>query len=229
MTGGELSAERLLAFNIKGFLHDEEAVRLYELAREASRRGPCLEIGSYCGKSAAFIGLACRQNGTVLFSIDHHRGSEEQQPGEAYFDPELTDPLTGEVDTFPIFRRLIHQLELADAVVPIVAPSAVVARSWSTPLSLVFIDGGHTFAAAYADYSAWSSHLLPGGILAIHDIFADAGSGGQAPHSVYRLALASGLFVVRPMTRTLGVLQRAEAAAVPPEAQRVWEVMNGDL
>ncbi len=226
MPGSKLTVKKLLAINIKGFLHDEEAIRLYELAREASRRGPCLEIGSYCGKSAAFIGMACRQNHAVLFSIDHHRGSEEQQPGEAYFDPELVDPCTGEVDTFPIFRRLIYKLKLADTVVPIVAPSAVAARSWSTPLSLVFIDGSHTFTSAYADYSAWTAHLMTGGILAIHDIFNQAGSGGQAPHGIYRLALASGLFISLPMTRTLGVLQRTGVTAIPPDAQRVWEELN---
>ena len=226
MPGSKLTAKKLLAINIKGFLHDEEAVRLYDLARVASRLGPCLEIGSYCGKSAAFIGLACRENHAVLFSIDHHRGSEEQQPGEAYFDPELVDPRTGGVDTFPIFRRLIDTLELADTVVPIVAPSTVAARAWSTPLSLVFIDGSHTFASAYADYSSWSSHLVTGGVLAIHDIFDHAGSGGQAPHSVYRLALASGLFTELPMTRTLGVLQRTGVTAIPPAAQRVWDDLN---
>ncbi|MBP8981016.1 MAG: class I SAM-dependent methyltransferase [Syntrophobacterales bacterium] len=221
-----LSVQDLLAIEIKGFLHDEEALRLYETAREAGRLGPCLEIGSYCGKSAAFIGLACQQRRSVLFSIDHHRGSEEQQPGEEYFDPEIFDEAQGRVDTFPLFRRTMEKLGLTDTVVPIVAPSVLVARAWRTPLSLVFIDGSHTFAAAFNDYSSWATHILPGGFLVIHDIFLNVSGGGQAPHTIYRLAAASGLFRELPMTRSLGVLQRLPDIGAPPAALLLWEDLN---
>ncbi len=193
---------------IKGFIKREEGLRLYELSREASRIGPCLEIGSYCGKTAAYIGTGCRENGGVLFSIDHHRGSEEQQPGEEYFDPDLLDGETGLIDTFRFFRKTIHVLDLEDTVIPIVAPSETAARAWRTPLGMVFIDGGHTFEAAIADYGCWSPHILPGGFLAIHDIFPDPAQGGQAPYRIYKLALESGLFTELPMVQTLGVLKR---------------------
>ena len=195
---------------IKGFIAREEALRLYELAREASRIGPCLEIGSYCGKTAAYIGTGCRETGGVLFSIDHHRGSEEQQPGEEYFDPDLVDKETGLIDTFRIFRKNIQDLGLEDAVIPIVARSEVVAGAWNTPLGMVFIDGGHTFEAALADYHSWTPHILPGGFLAIHDIFPNPSQGGQAPYHIYNLALASGLFTELPMVHTLGVLRRKD-------------------
>ena len=205
----------LKAFNFKGFMAEEEALRLYELAREAAPLGPCLEIGSYCGRSAAYLGFGCREAGGVLFSIDHHRGSEEQQPGQEYFDPELLDPKTGRIDTLPMFRATLRDLSLEDIVVPIVSTSSLVARFWRTPLSLIFIDGGHTFEAAFTDYSSWVSHLLPGGYLLIHDIFADPARGGQAPYCIHRLALASGLFQEYPLVGTLGVLKRA---AAPPLA-----------
>ena len=193
---------------IKGFISQEEGLRLYELSREASRIGPCLEIGSYCGKTAAYIGTGCREKGGVLFSIDHHRGSEEQQPGEEYFDPDLLDEETGLIDTFRFFRKTIHDLDLEDTVIPIVAPSEPAARAWRTPLGMVFIDGGHTFEAALADYRCWVPHILPGGFLAIHDIFPDPAQGGQAPYHIYTLALESGLFTELPMVQTLGVLKR---------------------
>ena len=119
--------------------------------------------------------------------MDHHRGSEEQQPGEAYFDPELFDSTSGCVDTFPAFRRTLAAAGLEGTVVPLVCPSALAARGWATPLSLVFIDGGHSFEAAHGDYRAWSGHLLPGGYLLIHDIFLDPAAGGQAPREVYRI------------------------------------------
>jgi len=196
--------------NIKGFIAREEAMRLYAMAKEASRIGPCLEIGSYCGKTASYIGMGCRENGGILFSIDHHRGSEEQQPGEEYFDPDLLDKETGLIDTFRIFRKTISDLGLEDTVIPIVAQSEVVAGSWATPLGMVFIDGGHTFRAAIADYNCWTPHILPGGFLAIHDIFPDPSKGGQAPWHIYNLALASSLFTELPMINTLGILRRIE-------------------
>jgi hypothetical protein len=221
-----LTIDDLLLKKLKGFLDDEEARRLYEIARAACLHGPCLEIGSYCGKSAAFIGLACRERGAVLFSIDHHRGSEEQQPGEAFFDPELWDEKNGLIDTFPIFRRTIAELSLSDTVVPIACPSSRVARSWQTPLGLVFIDGSHTFASAFGDYHAWVSHLQPGGYLVIHDIFFDPAQGGQAPRCIYELALASGLFNELPMTKTLGVLERTSGGVIPETARKKWSDLN---
>ncbi len=193
---------------IKGFLDPKEGQRLYRVALDASRLGPCLEIGSYCGKSTFYLGSACKANGSVLFAIDHHRGSEEQQPGEQYFDPDLFDPETGKMDTFKFFRRTLELAKLEDTVVPIVCKSSLAAKFWSTPLSLVFIDGGHSFEDAFADYNGWSRHIVPGGFLLIHDIFKDPKEGGQAPYEVYKLALASGLFEEMEMTKTLGVLKR---------------------
>ena len=192
----------------KGFLDPAEGNRLFDIALEASRLGPCLEIGSYCGKSAVYLGSACRQSGGVLFSIDHHRGSEEQQPGEEYFDPDLFDERSGRIDTFPHFRRTLERAELEDTVIPLVCTSLTAARSWATPLSLVFIDGGHALETAWLDYTCWSEYLLSGGYLLIHDIFEDPEKGGQAPLDVYKRALASGLFEELEMTGTLGVLRR---------------------
>ncbi|MEJ2286095.1 MAG: class I SAM-dependent methyltransferase [Desulfobacterales bacterium] len=196
--------------SVKGFLDEEEGRCLYEIALEAGPRGPCLEIGSYCGKSTLYLATACQKSNSILFSIDHHRGSEEQQPGEEYFDPDLYDPQTGGVDTFREFKATIARGKLEDTVVPIVNRSEVVARRWATPLSLVFIDGGHSMEAACTDYHAWVGHILPGGYLLIHDIFTDPSEGGQAPHHIYQLAIDSGLFKNIKMVKTLGVLKRVE-------------------
>jgi hypothetical protein len=193
---------------IKGFLDPEEGMRLFDVALEASRLGPCLEIGSYCGKSAIYLGTGCKAGSTVLFSVDHHRGSEEQQPGEEYFDPELFDGHAYQMDSFPLFRKTIDLFRLEDTVVPVVCRSEIAARVWATPLGLVFIDGGHAFETALTDYQSWAAHIVPQGYLLIHDIFQDPNDGGQAPYRVYQIAKASGLFKELPMTKTLGVLQR---------------------
>jgi len=194
--------------HIKGFLDPDEGNRLFEIALEASLCGPCLEIGSYCGKSAVYLGTACKIRNSVLFSIDHHRGSEEQQPGEEYFDPELFDIHSYRVDTFRLFRQTLGMADLENTVVPVVCKSEIAARAWTTPLGLVFIDGGHAFETARTDYEIWSPHIASGGYLLIHDIFKDPADGGQAPYQVYQIAKASGLFQEFEMTRTLGVLQR---------------------
>lgn len=197
-----------LVHSTKGFLDDDEGRCLYEMALQAGRLGPCLEIGSYCGKSTVFLGTACKKSDSILYSIDHHRGSEEQQPGEEYFDPELFDPQSGQIDTFRQFRKTIESAGIADTVVPIVCRSEVAARRWATPLSLVFIDGGHALETVSTDYRFWARHLMAGGYLLVHDIFPDPAGGGQAPFEIYKLALASGLFQEVKMVKTLGVLQR---------------------
>ncbi|OQY50688.1 MAG: hypothetical protein B6230_05970 [Desulfobacteraceae bacterium 4572_89] len=197
-----------LVNTIKGFMDEDEAMRLFELAKQASKTGPVLEIGSYCGRSASIMGLACKKNNGILYSLDHHNGSEEQQPGEEYFDPELFDDRTGQVNTFPFFRETLKKTDLEDTIIPIVSKSIIVGKMWQTPLSMVFIDGGHSFEAAYNDFLTWSPHLLKNGFLAIHDIFLDPAKGGQAPRQVYEKAMATGEYTILEMTKTLGVLQR---------------------
>jgi len=194
--------------SVKGFLAPEEGARLYELAKSASSLGPCLEVGSYCGKSTVYLGSACRELDQLLFAIDHHRGSEEHQLGEEYHDADLFDADARKMDSFREFRRTLDRAGLGDHVVPIVATSALAARHWNTPVSLVFIDGGHSEAAACADYRSWAPKIMSGGYLAIHDIFEKPEDGGRAPYHIYQLALASGLFEALTTTHTLGVLRR---------------------
>jgi predicted O-methyltransferase YrrM len=204
-----MNAETLrIVNNVKGFLDEDEGRALYTTALEASQKGPCLEIGSYCGKSAVYLGQACKERGGVLFSIDHHRGSEEQQPGEAYFDPELFDYKAFSVDTLGAFRQTLAFADLEQTVIPVVSRSETVAAHWATPLSLVFIDGGHALETVTADYHAWAPHLQPGGWLLIHDIFEDPAEGGQAPFQVYRMALDSGAYTEEPRIKTLGILKK---------------------
>lgn len=193
---------------IKGFLAEDEARALYEHALEAGRIGPVLEIGSYCGKSTIYLGLACREAGSTVFALDHHRGSEEHQQGEFFHDPALFDAGEGVVDTFREFRRNIHRAGLDDVVVPVVAGSDAAARHWGTPLGMLFIDGGHSLEAALTDYRCWERHLLRGGILAIHDVYPDAHAGGQAPMAIYRMAQASGLFEDLGQVNSLALLRR---------------------
>ena len=180
----------------KGFMPDDEGMALHEAGRRAVARHPqrpLVEIGSYCGKSAIYLGAAARPD-SVLFSVDHHRGSEENQPGWEHHDPSLVDPWTGRMDTLPTFRRTIAQAGLEGSVVAVVGESTVVARHWGTPVALLFIDGGHGEAVASADYRAWSPKVAVGALLAIHDVFADPRGGGRPPYEMFCKAIATGEF-----------------------------------
>jgi predicted O-methyltransferase YrrM len=203
-----------LASSIKGFLAEDEGARLYELGLEACALGPCLEIGSFCGKSTVYLGTACKKNNSTLFTIDHHHGSEEQQPGQPFFDPELFDSREDTVNSLPLLRETLSKAGLEDNVVPMVTRSGVAARNWATPLGLVFIDGGHSYETALADYRCWSPHLLPGGLLVFHDIYPDPSKGGQAPLQVYKLALGSGNYIELPTVNSLGILRKLDAVVV---------------
>jgi len=204
-----MSAEALaVAHAAKGFLDEAEGQRLYELARDHAHLGPILEVGSYCGKSSVYLGSGARAAGGLLVCVDHHRGNEEQQRGELYHDSDLYDAGAGALDSLPHLRRTLRAAGLEETTFVAVARSTTVARLWSTPLGLLFIDGGHTFEAATTDYEAWSDKVAPGGILAIHDLFPNPADGGQAPITIYRQALASGRFDELPTVKTLGVLRR---------------------
>src|SRR3954454_2843914 len=149
----------------KGFMPDDEGLALYDAACAAARLGPLVEIGSYCGKSAVYLGAAARSCGTVLFTVDHHRGSEENQAGWEHHDTDVVDPRTGRMDTLPFFRRTIESAGLEDVVVAVVGHSIPVARAWRTPVAFLFIDGGHAENVAMADYEHWSRHVMAGGTL----------------------------------------------------------------
>jgi predicted O-methyltransferase YrrM len=192
----------------KGFLDEEEGLRLHTLARAHAALGPIVEIGSYCGKSTVYLGSGAKEGGGTLLAVDHHRGSEENQPGWEYHDAELWDDEADAMDTLPFLRRTVRRAGLEDTVMIAVAHSPALARLWTTPLGMLFIDGGHTFEAARADYESWTPKIARGGILAIHDLFPDPAEGGQAPIEIYRRAAASGAYDKLETTKTLGVLRR---------------------
>lgn len=191
----------------KGFMPDEEGLALHVAGLTGGARGPLLEVGTYCGKSAVYLGSAARQANTVLFTIDHHRGSEENQAGWEHHDVEVVDPRTGRMDTLPFFRRTMEDSGLEDVVIAVLGTSTTVAAHWTTPLGLLFIDGGHAEDVAMADYEHWARFVVPGGVLAIHDVFENPADGGQAPFRVWQRAVAEG-FVAESTTGSLRVLRR---------------------
>lgn len=193
---------------VKGFLAADEAEALWCWAQELGHLAPCLEIGSYCGKSTIYLAAGCARAGGIVYAVDHHRGSEEHQRGEQYHDEDLYDLQSGLMNSFPSFQRNIEAFELSQQVIPIVSSSQQLAKVWAAPLSLVFIDGGHSEASARHDCLAWSEHLLSGGLLAVHDIFARPEDGGQGPYNALQAVLAKEEFELIEQVRSMALVRR---------------------
>jgi MMP 1-O-methyltransferase len=200
---------RAAAEAARGFMPVDEGLALHAAGLAVPDGGsPMLEIGSYCGKSALYLGAAAAARHTVLFALDHHRGSEENQPGWEFHEPDLVDTDLGRMDTLPRFRRTVFDAGLEGHVVAVVGESATVGRYWRTPLSLVFIDGGHGHEPAHRDYDTWVPHIEAGGLLVIHDVFADPADGGRPPFELYCRALGSAAFSELDAVGSLRVLRR---------------------
>jgi predicted O-methyltransferase YrrM len=191
-----------------GFMPEAEGLALFGAAARYAGHGPVLEVGTYCGKSTIYLAAAARAAGQPVITVDHHHGSEENQPGWEYHDPSLVDPSTGRLDTLPHLRATLAAAGVEDDVVVVVGRSADVARLWRTPLGMLFIDGGHTDAAASTDYEGWAPWVAPGGVLAIHDVFPDPADGGQAPYRIYQRAVKSGAFTEVEGQGSLRLLER---------------------
>ncbi len=204
------------ALGAKGFMPLDEGDLLHRLARQRLPHGPVLEVGTYCGKSAVYLGAAAREVGGTVFTVDHHRGSEENQPGWEYHDPTLVDREVGRIDTLGHFRRTIVRAGLEEQVVAVVGRSTTVSAHWRTPLSLLFVDGGHTDEHATADYEGWGRWVAAGGLMVVHDVFPDPADGGQAPYRIYLRALASGDFEETEHLGSLRALTRARGEAGDP-------------
>jgi len=193
---------------VKGFLDPIEGEALYLYAKQYVRNNPCLEIGSYCGKSSVYLGSAVKENDQKLYSIDHHKGSEEQQPGEEYFDSDLINAEGNGIDTLPFFLETIEKSKLDKFVIPIVSSSEEAYQDFTLNFDMVFIDGGHSEKAAQKDYELWSKRITKGGLLAIHDVFPNPEDGGRPPYNIYKRALESGNFKKLEMIKTLGLLKK---------------------
>ena len=200
-----------LARSATGFMPDDEGEALFHAAVRAGTAfdgATFVEIGAWCGKSTVYLGAAAEETGSVLFSLDHHHGSEENQAGWEHHDAALVDPRTGRIDTLPFWRRTIVDAGLGRSVVGVVGESATVSSRWRTKVAFCFIDGGHGSAPAWTDYRGWAPVVADGGWLAIHDVFPDPSDGGRPPYEIWIAALDNGEFTEDGACGSLRILRR---------------------
>lgn len=161
------------AKSIEGFLYDSEVEFLYDNAASVTGRGVIVEVGSWKGKSTTALAAGAIASGTdtPVYAVDTFRGSPEHQGG-------------GPIDNLPAFQ---HNLAgLADRVCVIRATSLDAAREFHEPIELLFIDADHSYEAVRADFDAWMPHVIPGGIIALHDTASWYGPKRVTRESVYR-------------------------------------------
>ena len=146
--------EQDLDLGLRYAVSDREARCLYSLA-EASQQGAIVEIGSWKGRSAAYLarGAERGKQGNKVYAVDPH-------------------PL----GTEGIFRENIKKLGVDDIVIPLVMKSEQAARQWHDSISLLFIDGAHDYESVKRDFLLWEPWLTAGGVIALHDRFVDGPS-----------------------------------------------------
>ncbi len=187
---------------------DDEGMALYEAGVKAGRVGPLFEIGTYCGKSAVYLGAAAREAGTVLFTVDHHRGSDENQAGWEHHDTR------GRRSRRPAAWtrcRSSGARSNAAGLEDVVdrrhrALGTGRARRGARRSGCCSSTAATREDVALADYEGWSANVVPGGVLVFHDVFEDPADGGQAPFDVWQRAVADG-FVPASTTGSLRVLR----------------------
>ena len=169
-TGNRPSVSELAPYldGVAGWLTDEEAHTLYTLARRVTGAGVIVEIGSFKGRSTVCLGLGSRAGaGAPVYAID---------PGLA--GTKRSDE----------FRSNIERAGIADLVVPVSATSDDAWRDFEPErIELLFIDGSHEYAQVMRDFAQWTSRLIDGGTLVMHDTTAASpGSKKVAEDSMYR-------------------------------------------
>tara|TARA_B100000242_G_scaffold186011_1_gene133698 strand:- start:182 stop:775 length:594 start_codon:yes stop_codon:yes gene_type:complete len=194
--------------DVKGFLNDKEAKKLQELFLNVHHLGSVLEIGTYCGKSTLNFALVAKKIDGLIYTIDHHTGSEEHQLGEEYHDEDLYDNRLEKFNTLPEFLKNLKSSNLGNYIIPILSKSSEASKTFLETISLLFIDGGHSHEAALIDYNSWKDKICSGGLLVIHDVFPNPEDGGRPPFEIYSRAQKSKQFEDLGIYETLGILKK---------------------
>jgi len=152
---------------ISGHLIDIQGYALMLMGAEGPGTGAIVEIGSFKGKSTICLAMGTKEaRREKVYAVDHFQGSPEHQIGAGHEDPTIAQEGT----TYNEFLQNIHAHNVADYIVPIQLPSVSAARRWEGPIRLLFIDADHSYEASRMDFEAWSPHVVPGGLVAFHDI-----------------------------------------------------------
>lgn len=146
-----------LLLEAQAYINDQEIAVLGKYAKKAP--GPLVEIGCAFGGSTCVL-LSELAEGSHLTSIDPFL-QDSMIPFRA--DPETC---TRNVRKVMDACKMPDRLRCWDLLVDC---SWNVARSWTHPLGLVFVDGDHRYEAVKRDVECWLPMLREGGFMILHD------------------------------------------------------------
>jgi predicted O-methyltransferase YrrM len=181
---------------VPGWLSDEEAVALYELAKDCTGRGVIVEIGSFKGRSTICLGLGSQAGrGVPIYAVD---------PGHGW-------------KRFAEFDANIRRAGIERLVTPVAAASGDAYSAFTEPaIELLFIDGSHRYDLVDLDFHLWTRKLIDGGMLAMHDTSAFfPGSCRVAEEQMYK---GTGYRHVRFIYSSMTVGQKVRRVTVAERA-----------
>ena len=174
---------------VDGWVNHPEGRLLYHLARKCTGRGAIVEIGSWKGRSTIWLGHGSRAGrGLKIHAVDPHAGVIER--GQT----------AGNGSTFDEFQRNLRMAGVEEVVVPHVDYSDAVARSFSEPVELIFIDGLHDYDAVTTDFAAWYPKVIEGGVMAFHETTGRAGPRRLVTECVYKSPYFRNIRFARSIT-----------------------------
>lgn len=180
---------------IGGWLTKDEGKFLYQSAKNISKNGKIIEIGSWKGRSTICFGLGVKDgNGAKIYAIDPHKGSSEHIK---WF---------GKVDTYKEFLSNIHKAGIDKYVIPIKATSEDASGKVAKPVDFILVDGAHEYSYVKKDYDLWFPKLQNSGIIAFHDCWHAIG----VHYLTTKILLTSNSIRSPKLIDTLTVMEKVE-------------------
>jgi predicted O-methyltransferase YrrM len=146
---------------VEGFLISPDQERwLFKAAKSLPDHAVILEIGSFKGRSTCCLAFGCRGSRKHVFAVDTFEGNEKDFRAGVLFD----------TNYYSVLKGNIERNGLTEYVTTVTGTSADVGKTWNTPIHLLFIDGGHEYEDVLADFQTFFPHVVPGGMVAFHDV-----------------------------------------------------------
>lgn len=161
----EFNAVWKLVGSVGGFSTDRaESLALYSLAKNGPGKGVIVEVGSYLGRSTAFLACGSKvSDREKVISIDPHRAGTG--------DPDSEDN-TGITSTYPLFMHNLRRLNLDDWVIPLITDANKATTAWEYGIiRLLFIDGLHSYESVKTEISCFVPLLSPNAVVVFDDYY----------------------------------------------------------
>ena len=155
---------------LDGLITPEVGRVLHRYAMKVPVGQAIVELGSYHGKSTAFLALGSRDgNDQVVYAVD--TWSEEHSAWRRSVMERIPSP---KLETF---QEQLASIGLLDRVEPYTGTTTDAAAEYADalrddavdPVGLLYIDADHSYDAVMADFNAWRDLMAPDGVMIFDD------------------------------------------------------------